>query len=34
MAAIPTSYANGAHTFTLAVKSGDPTPTMMYELAP
>ncbi|MCL1909349.1 MAG: hypothetical protein FWG05_00265 [Kiritimatiellaeota bacterium] len=34
MNAIPTTYANGAHTFTLAITAGAKNPTMMYELAP
>ena len=33
MAAIQTVCANRGHTFTLAVKPGEPNPAMMYEPA-
>ena len=31
---IPATYADGAYTFTVAVKPGEAAPTMVYELAP
>ncbi len=33
MGRIPADYVDGAHTFTLAIRSDDPHPTMIYEVA-